>query len=45
MRLIYSPDDLAAQRQLKRVFDPAGLANPGKVLPEEAEAGMAGAHA
>jgi glycolate oxidase subunit GlcD len=45
MRLIYSPDDLAAQRQLKRLFDPAGLANPGKVLPEETKAGMAGAHA
>jgi len=45
MSLIYSPDDLAAQRKLKRLFDPAGLANPGKVLPAETETTMAGAHA
>jgi glycolate oxidase len=34
MRLIYSPADLEAQRKLKRMLDPAGIANPGKVLPE-----------
>jgi glycolate oxidase len=34
MQLIYSPDDLDAQRKAKEVFDPAGIANPGKVLPE-----------
>jgi len=33
MPLIYSPADLAAQRRLRQVFDPLGLANPGKVLP------------
>ena len=46
MRLIYSPDDLAAQRKLKDLFDPTGIANPGKVLPP-AKPGphMAGAHA
>ncbi len=34
MELLYRPDDLEAQRKLKMVFDPAGLANPRKVLPE-----------
>ena len=46
MGLIYSPEDLNAQRKLKRIFDPAGLANPGKVLPPlEAERRMAGVQA
>jgi len=35
MELIYSPDDIAAQRKLRQVFDPHGIANPGKVLPAE----------
>ena len=35
MNLIYSPADIAAQRTLRRVFDPLGIANPGKVLPQE----------
>jgi glycolate oxidase len=35
LRLIYAPADIEAQRALKRVFDPADLANPGKVLPAE----------
>lgn len=34
MRLVYSDDDLDAQRAVKRVWDPKGLCNPGKVLPE-----------
>ena len=34
MHLLYSPADLEAQRKLKLVFDPQGLANPGKILPE-----------
>jgi glycolate oxidase len=34
MELIYSTEDLAAQRKVREVFDPAGIANPGKVLPE-----------
>ncbi len=43
MRLIYSPDDLDAQRRVKEVFDPTGIANPGKVLPaREAEVATAG---
>lgn len=41
MHLLFSENDLAAQRKLKRVFDPAGLANPGKVLPEVATVGEA----
>jgi glycolate oxidase len=35
LELIYSPGDIAAQRRLRAVFDPLGLANPGKVLPPE----------
>jgi len=34
MSLIYSREDIEAQRKVQRVFDPAGIANPGKVLPE-----------
>ncbi len=33
--LIFSPSDIEAQRKAKRIFDPMGLANPGKVLPPE----------
>jgi len=36
MSLLYSPADIEAQRKLKLVFDPQGLANPGKVLPDRA---------
>jgi len=35
LRLIFSETDLEAQRKVRRVFDPLGIANPGKVLPEE----------
>lgn len=34
MRLMFSPQDLAAMRRIKRVFDPADLSNPGKLLPD-----------
>jgi glycolate oxidase len=34
MPLLFSPDTLEALRNLKRVFDPDGLMNPGKVLPQ-----------
>jgi len=34
MRLLYSPADLAAQAAIKRCFDPLGLCNPGKILPD-----------
>jgi glycolate oxidase len=33
MPLLFGPDDLEAMTRLRRAFDPAGLANPGKVLP------------
>ena len=33
MPLQYAPDDLAAMRRVKTTFDPAGLANPGKIFP------------
>jgi glycolate oxidase len=33
MPLLFGPDDLAAMARLRRAFDPAGIANPGKVLP------------
>ncbi len=34
MPWIYSPDDLEAMLRVKRVFDPAGLLNPGKIFPD-----------
>ncbi|HQV56902.1 MAG TPA: FAD-linked oxidase C-terminal domain-containing protein, partial [Ilumatobacteraceae bacterium] len=43
MPLMFSPEDLAAQAALRRAFDPAGLANPHKVLPSPA--GCADVHA
>ncbi|HKW78107.1 MAG TPA: FAD-linked oxidase C-terminal domain-containing protein [Candidatus Limnocylindria bacterium] len=33
MPLQFAPADLAAMRRVKRSFDPAGLANPGKIFP------------
>ncbi|HEU5288829.1 MAG TPA: FAD-linked oxidase C-terminal domain-containing protein, partial [Candidatus Limnocylindria bacterium] len=33
MPLQFAPADLAAMRRLKTAFDPAGLANPGKIFP------------
>lgn len=33
MPLLFSPDDLAIQDAVRRVFDPLGLMNPGKILP------------
>jgi glycolate oxidase subunit GlcD len=38
MKLVHGPDELAAMAAVKRVFDPRGLFNPGKVLPELEEA-------
>ena len=35
----FSPVDLDAQARLRDCFDPAGLANPGKVLPEGSRCG------
>jgi glycolate oxidase len=34
MSLVFSPADLDAQARLRESFDPDGLLNPGKVLPE-----------
>jgi glycolate oxidase len=33
LSLLFGPQDLAAMADLRRAFDPAGLCNPGKVLP------------
>jgi glycolate oxidase len=33
MPLMFGPGDLEAMQRLRRAFDPAGLCNPGKVLP------------
>jgi glycolate oxidase len=33
MPLLFGPSDLEAMTRLRQAFDPAGLANPGKVLP------------
>jgi FAD/FMN-containing dehydrogenase len=34
MKLVHGPEELAAMASVKRVFDPRGLFNPGKVLPD-----------
>jgi len=34
MRLVFSEDDFEIQRSLKAAFDPQGLLNPGKVIPD-----------
>jgi len=34
MPLLYSPADIAAHAAVKRAFDPRGLCNPGKILPD-----------
>lgn len=33
MPLMYSADEMAAMRDIKEVFDPKGLLNPGKIFP------------
>ena len=37
MKLMYEPQDLNVLWRLKEAFDPKGLCNPGKVLPDKAE--------
>jgi glycolate oxidase subunit GlcD len=37
MTLVYGPAELQAMRDAQRVFDPPGLMNPGKVIPDPAE--------
>ncbi len=39
MPLIYGPAELDAMWGVRRVFDPAGTMNPGKVLPEDTAPG------
>jgi glycolate oxidase len=39
MSMMFSEIDLAAQQALRRAFDPKGIANPGKVLPDPASCG------
>jgi FAD/FMN-containing dehydrogenases len=34
MPLMYSPAELQVMREIKEIFDPQGILNPGKVLPE-----------
>ena len=33
MPLLFGSDDLATMLRLRHAFDPAGLCNPGKLLP------------
>jgi D-lactate dehydrogenase (cytochrome) len=35
MPLMYGPDELAAMKDIKEVFDPGGLLNPDKIFPPE----------
>jgi D-lactate dehydrogenase (cytochrome) len=39
MSLMYSPVELEAMRDVKEVFDPEALLNPGKILPPRTENG------
>jgi len=42
MRLIFTEGDLSAQRAMQKAFDPAGLMNPGKIIPTgDSESGTA----
>jgi glycolate oxidase len=36
MPLVFDPETLGAMNEVRHVFDPKGLANPGKVLPVHA---------
>lgn len=35
MHLVFNPEELSVLAEIKRVFDPRGRFNPGKVLPDE----------
>jgi glycolate oxidase subunit GlcD len=41
MKLVLGPEELAAMGAVKAVFDPDGLYNPGKVLPDAASTDLA----
>jgi glycolate oxidase len=40
--LVMDPAAIALQRRIKKAFDPLGILNPGKILPEEGESGEGG---
>lgn len=40
MRLVFGEAEVEAMRGVREVFDPTGLANPGKVLPDRQMAGV-----
>jgi len=42
MPLMYADDDLDAMRKVKKVFDPDGLLNPGKIFPAAKPGGEVG---
>jgi glycolate oxidase len=42
MPLMYNEDDLAAMLKVKRVFNPDGLLNPGKIFPAAKPGGKVG---
>jgi glycolate oxidase len=37
MRMVFKETEIEAQRKVKRAFDPADLANPGKMFPPPEE--------
>jgi D-lactate dehydrogenase (cytochrome) len=43
MRLVFGPEELRAMAGVRRVFDPDGMWNPGKVLPDGIPSGEDGA--
>ncbi len=48
MPLMYNDDDLEAMRKVKKIFDPEGRLNPGKIFPTSkpgVQVGPAGQHA
>ncbi|MBK8980060.1 MAG: FAD-binding protein [Planctomycetes bacterium] len=40
--LMFDPDDLDVMARVRRAFDPSGLCNPGKVIPERASCSEVG---
>ena len=43
LRLMYSPADLEAMQRVRRVLDPRGLCNPGKIFPDSLSSEAGGA--
>jgi len=37
MRMVFTDDDIEAQRSLQEAFDPARILNPGKIFPDTAQ--------